>query len=126
MNTCPVCGYAMRYPATDFHICPSCGTEFGYDDCGTTYEELRQRWLLAGPEWWSPVDQRPPHWNPHLQLLAGLTATTAVMFQGDPMQLMGVPAWKSIQHKPAKRKRARRYQWVTGLDNLTAQGAIAS
>src|ERR1700720_53818 len=65
---CPVCGYGMRYPARDFHICPSCGTEFGYDDAGRTHEELRDVWLRNGPRWWSPVDPQPPNWDPYRQL----------------------------------------------------------
>ncbi len=49
--TCPVCGYAMNYPPKDHHICPVCLTEFGYDDCGTSYEELRERWkTLSMPD----------------------------------------------------------------------------
>jgi predicted RNA-binding Zn-ribbon protein involved in translation (DUF1610 family) len=39
MYTCPVCGFqGLSEPAYDehyctfFEICPSCGTEFGYDD----------------------------------------------------------------------------------------------
>ena len=68
MNICPVCGFAMTYPPSDFHICPSCGTEFGYDDSGTTYEALRDRWRKTGPAWWSPVDPQPVGWNPIEQL----------------------------------------------------------
>jgi hypothetical protein len=68
VNLCPVCGYLMRYPPSDFHICPSCGTEFGYDDAGRSYDQLRQAWLVAGPKWWSQVEPQPPDWNPALQL----------------------------------------------------------
>ena len=70
---CPVCGYTMDDPPRDYNICPSCGTEFGYHDSGRTYEELRWTWLNAGAEWWSPVDEKPPGWNPYQQLFkAGL------------------------------------------------------
>lgn len=126
MNPCPVCGYAMRYPATDFHICPSCGTEFGYDDSGTTYDELRSRWLRLGAEWWSPVDEKPLNWNPYLQMLTGLTASTAVIFRASPSQITDVPSWKAIRHRRSKRKRVRGYPSVTGIGHLTPQGAIAS
>ena len=68
MTTCPVCGYLMLYPASDFHICPCCGTEFGYDDAGRRYAELRTEWLRAGAVWWSPVDVPPDGWDPFLQL----------------------------------------------------------
>ena len=82
MNNCPVCGYQMAYPANDFHICPSCGTEFGYDDSGTTYEDLRAQWLKTGPLWWSPVDPRPTGWNPFKQMMGGifLNANPAAAF----------------------------------------------
>ena len=68
VNTCPVCGYLMAYPATDYHICPCCGTEFGYDDAGRTYAEIRAAWLRGGAHWWSPVDSQPDGWDPYLQL----------------------------------------------------------
>ena len=78
MNHCPVCGYLMAHPPTDFHICPSCGTEFGYDDSGASYEELRQHWLATGPNWWSPVNRRPEDWNWFNQI------TTGVILHGNP------------------------------------------
>ena len=68
MTICPVCGYLMQHPATDYHICPSCGTEFGYDDAGRSHAELRAEWLRSGAKWWSPVDPQPPQWDPYLQL----------------------------------------------------------
>jgi hypothetical protein len=68
VNLCPVCGYHMAYPPSDYHICPSCGTEFGYDDAGRSHVELRKLWLLTGPKWWSPVDPQPPDWNPLFQI----------------------------------------------------------
>lgn len=74
MNLCPVCGFPMRYPPRDWHICPSCGTEFGYDDVGRTFHELRLQWLASGPRWWSPVDPVPGNWNPFLQMIIGVYA----------------------------------------------------
>ena len=68
MDTCPVCGYRMPYTADNFHICPSCGTEFGYDDAGRTHAELRSIWLKSGAKWWSPVDPQPEGWDPYSQL----------------------------------------------------------
>ncbi len=67
-NPCPVCAFAMPYPASDFHICPCCGTEFGYDDVGATHTELRADWLRGGAKWWSPVDQPPVAWDPYMQI----------------------------------------------------------
>ncbi len=64
---CPVCGYLLQQPAADFRICPSCGTEFGYDDAGTTHAELRAIWLRSGAHWWSP-EPLPLNWDPYLQL----------------------------------------------------------
>lgn len=51
-NICPVCGY-LGCLIEDWHICPCCGTEFGYDDAGRTHAELRRRWIDGGMKWWS-------------------------------------------------------------------------
>ena len=60
----------MPHPPSDYHICPSCGTEFGLDDDLVTHEELRNRWLSAGAPWFSRFDgyQEPCDWNPWDQL----------------------------------------------------------
>ena len=68
MNICPVCGFLMRYPPRDWHICPSCGTEFGYEDVGRTHEELKNGWIARGMRWWSPVETPPIGWSPIEQL----------------------------------------------------------
>ena len=69
MHTCPVCGYSrLEEPPRDFTICPSCGTEFGYDDAFTTVDQLRANWLRTGPRWWSTVDATPEGWDPYLQV----------------------------------------------------------
>ena len=65
--TCPVCGFRMPDPAADFNICPSCGTEFGYDDTGKTHAQLRAQWLRGGAQWWSP-QAPPPGWDGYEQL----------------------------------------------------------
>lgn len=71
---CPVCGFPnLHEPAYEgtspsFEICPSCGTEFGYQDATTSHEQLRSIWISDGCKWWSK-DQRPPTlWNPQEQL----------------------------------------------------------
>jgi len=76
-HTCPVCGFAeLAEPPYDsagcasFEICPSCGTEFGYDDAKTSHEELRTRWLSAGGHWSSQTMAAPPAWNAKEQLKA--------------------------------------------------------
>lgn len=67
--TCPVCGYdSLETPPLDFSICPSCGTEFGNDDFEFSHEELRQRWINDGLQWWSAIDPIPQNWNPFAQL----------------------------------------------------------
>jgi hypothetical protein len=68
VNICPVCGYPLQWPPIDFHICPSCGTEFGYDDAGRKHADLRGQWLEGGARWWSINTPPPPSWNPYAQL----------------------------------------------------------
>ena len=64
---CPVCGYPElgEPPWTgnraSFEICPSCGTEFGYDDAAggdearrpSVYNVLREAWIAEGMPWWA-------------------------------------------------------------------------
>jgi hypothetical protein len=68
LNICPVCGYLMEDPPTDYNICPSCGTEFGYHDVNSSIAELRANWLRTGPQWWSTTDPCPLNWDPYIQL----------------------------------------------------------
>jgi hypothetical protein len=69
MHTCPVCWFAtLQYPATDYNICPCCGTEFGNDDAIFSWEELRERWIVSGMPWF--FGQPPQYWNAQAQLLA--------------------------------------------------------
>jgi hypothetical protein len=67
-NICPVCGYSLECPAADYRICPSCGTEFGYDDAGRTYSELRAAWLRSGARWWSHSRPAPAGWDAYEQI----------------------------------------------------------
>jgi hypothetical protein len=81
-NICPVCGYLLRVPPINFHICPSCGTEFGYDDAGTSHAELRAIWLRSGAHWWSTTTSAPPNWDPYLQvdnILVGAPVWTTML-----------------------------------------------
>lgn len=82
---CPVCGYPeLEEAPADHNICPSCGTEFGYDDAVPTptavsqkWADLRWEWLQAGAPWFDPETPKPVGWNPVLQVLqAGLGHTT--------------------------------------------------
>src|SRR5580704_7689776 len=68
VNICPVCGYPLQWPAADFHICPSCGTEFGYDDAGRSHADLRAAWIQGGSQWWSTSTPPPTNWNATVQL----------------------------------------------------------
>lgn len=65
---CPVCGFQMDYPAKDYHICPCCGNEFGYNDFSRSHAELRKDWIEAGMPWFSDSNNQPEGWNPTEQL----------------------------------------------------------
>jgi hypothetical protein len=74
---CPVCGYhGLTEPPHDAHgcasfqICPSCGTEFGYDDAAKSHAALRKAWLDGGARWTSRVIAMPPNWDGYSQLAA--------------------------------------------------------
>ena len=68
--TCPVCGFQnLPYPPLDYEICPSCGTEFEYDDARRRHVELRERWVHDGAPWHSIRIPKPYAWNAWVQLL---------------------------------------------------------
>src|SRR5436309_14707425 len=68
--TCPVCGYkGLTEPPRNFSICPSCGTEFGYDDAKLSHAELRWEWILQDAPCFSTARHPQPDWNPWLQLI---------------------------------------------------------
>lgn len=66
-HTCPVCFYDEldEPPDNNFDICPSCGTEFGYDDFNASHDELRKRWIAGGCKWWSQSDAPPDDYEDH-------------------------------------------------------------
>lgn len=74
---CPVCGFVDRasppyggpFGPWSQEFCPSCGTQFDYDDCGRTHSELREAWVAHGAKWWSSRPQ-PEHFNGIEQLRA--------------------------------------------------------
>jgi hypothetical protein len=73
--TCPVCGFpGLSEPPYDaqgcasFEICPSCGTEFGYDDARRSHDDLRAAWLAAGAPWRSQAIRPRPDWDARKQL----------------------------------------------------------
>jgi len=75
MYLCPVCGYdRLEEPPADFCICPSCGTEFGYDDYFSSHAELRAKWLRNDAHWWSTVDACPENWDPQQQVEAVMSS----------------------------------------------------
>jgi len=69
MYTCPICGFdRLEDRPANYTICPSCGTEFEYDDVRKTREELRQAWVDNGCAWWSKLTPAPLGWNGRRQL----------------------------------------------------------
>lgn len=69
---CPVCAYTdLPEPPQNFSICPSCGTEFGFDDAKVSHAQLRRRWVIADAPWYSTVRHHPADWNPWMQLIQG-------------------------------------------------------
>ena len=77
-HLCPVCGYPeLVLPPTNHMICPSCGTEFDYDDYEISHDELRQQWIAGGATWWSEATPPPPGWNPIIQLLGVIDPRSA-------------------------------------------------
>lgn len=80
MIFCPVCGYRfLPEDALNHGICPSCGTEFGYDDVGRSHEALRSEWLRAGGEWFDKSIGPPSNWSPYIQVM---TAFERIRFSG--------------------------------------------
>jgi hypothetical protein len=77
-HICPVCSYpGLTKPAwadesPSHEICPSCGTQFGYDDAAggdaqarqAFYERKRTEWQAVGMKWWSDATPVPPGWPP--------------------------------------------------------------
>ena len=65
---CPVCGYPdLDEKPANHEICPSCGTQFGYDDYLRPHEKLRQQWLKSGANWFLK-GYEPYRWNAFTQL----------------------------------------------------------
>ena len=78
-HPCPVCGFEQNEPPyngreASFGICPSCGTQFGYDDTTTSHDELRNAWIAAGMPWTSRAAGPPHGWSPQTQLARVLEA----------------------------------------------------
>lgn len=82
---CPVCGYGgLTEPPWDNdapsdEICPSCRTQFGYDDAAggdaarrqAKYRGLRKEWIARGMPWESAdIETAPDDWDPTRQLEA--------------------------------------------------------
>ncbi len=107
MHICAVCGYSrLAEPPLNFTICPSCGTEFGYDDAFASHVQLRAKWLQNGAQWWSPVDARPDNWDPYLQVDA-VTSCLWMVFrmptfsQKDPNAFGNIMDVEHQQSRPA-------------------------
>ena len=75
MYPCPVCGYnKLEEPPEEHAICPSCGTQFGYNDEGPLskdlmHAELRRDWIAHQAQWSSTVIHKPVGWSGWTQLV---------------------------------------------------------
>jgi hypothetical protein len=68
-HICPTCGFdQLEDPPNNCTICPSCATEFEYDDVRMTKKELRRAWVEGGYTWWSRLEEPPEDWNPRRQI----------------------------------------------------------
>lgn len=113
---CPVCAYAaMRRPPANFAICECCGTQFGYDDVGHTYDELRREWSDAGAPWFSRATQPPQDWNGYRQLLRNGLALRSMSQAEDTENIASFAAIGVRLHalnswclRPAKKSSSRR------------------
>jgi hypothetical protein len=74
---CPVCFYPeLSFPPADYNICPSCGTEFGYDDVSKSWDELRQEWVKRGAVWFSDKTPKPEGWDAAKQLYGRISTSS--------------------------------------------------
>ena len=89
---CPVCGFsALTSLPINHAICPSCGTEFGYDDATLTHEQLRNEWISTGAKWFSVNTPIPTGWNWYTQLYkAGFVTVLISGIDGDvrPVEML--------------------------------------
>jgi transcriptional regulator with XRE-family HTH domain len=69
-EVCPVCGYdEMPYSPVPENICPSCGTQFGFDDHYHSPRELRSAWIDKNFPFFSDTRRPPKEWSPYRQLI---------------------------------------------------------
>jgi hypothetical protein len=103
----------MRFPAADDNICPSCGTEFGYDDFSNSHLSLRNKWLANGAEWFSQTTRPPDYdWNGFRQVMeAGLPfdfreprsfqeSNVRVLGMGVPEMFLGAANAETLDIRP--------------------------
>ena len=81
LNICYVCGYSFedflpwgedgKHPQYG-EFCPSCGTEFGYEDSTVqSTKAKRELWIDTGMQWWDikqDLRMKPAGWNAESQL----------------------------------------------------------
>lgn len=74
---CPVCGYPDvqafdDYGLTTFEICPSCGSQSGYDyserSNDTDFLRLRRSWVMERGSRWFSSAPAPEGWNAEKQM----------------------------------------------------------
>lgn len=102
---CPVCGYpSLPEHAMNHGICPSCGTEFGYDDFTRSHSELRTKWLRSGAEWFDDHTPRPRNWDPLKQVIDAFSA--AHLIASEPIRdafradIPVIPVGQLVTSKP--------------------------
>lgn len=123
MYLCPVCGYdRLEDPPKIFIICPSCGTEFGYDDAFSSHAELRAKWLRSGALWWSTVDPRPENWDPQQQVEAVVSSIWTLLKSNRPSSQEPTPALYSFMS--VQRGQSGHHDFLkTARQTFTAQTA---
>ena len=107
---CPVCGYSMEVPPSDYNICSSCGTEFEPSMTRESYAERKNAWIANGLVWWSTLNDRPKDWNPREQLRAlELNAATGLqtpiyisysVLNGNNSTIPPIPAHRHARKAP--------------------------
>ena len=108
-NICPVCGFEMEVPPSDYNICSSCGTEFGHDYTNADMPALRAAWIQTGPAWWSKYNLAPSGWNGMDQLMQGIYINPSISTrQSINVGALGGVATSTYAHVRARKRKAAR------------------
>jgi hypothetical protein len=107
----------MNFPAADYNICPSCGTEFGNNDINASIEDLRASWLDSGPCWWSKFETPPVDWDPIWQVASQVFGNAPASSNDMPIP-SGIGSISPSPLAQKRRKKTRRHSG--GLPTATA------